>query len=141
MADVVVAGEVVGLHKTGSGFRVRETWEVRGEVRSRYWSVFPRQGEPSVAEGDVVRVEGRLATKVSERDARYVDHTVSDASVRPQEPRGAVNVSNVGSGTGFDQNGPQAGAQPNASSDPWTAAPIPQGDVWAAPAVDDGVPF
>ncbi len=128
MAEVVVRGEVADMHKTGTGFRLRESWESRGEVRSRYWSVFPRQGEAAAYPGQALRVEGRLQAKVAQ-NPKFVDLTVGDATMQaadrpggPQGPRGGDLVSNTGSGGTYDSWAAQTGAQANASSDPW--API-----------------
>lgn len=129
-------------------------WEYAGDTLWTQFTLWREDAEafaPLLVKGTRIRVEGeptlrewvsgdRHGAQLEIRNPR-VSIIPPKGSERPQGPRGAVNVSNVGSGTGFDQNGPQAGAQPNASSDPWTAAPIPQGDVWSAPAVDDGASF
>jgi hypothetical protein len=84
MASANVTGTVASLNSTGTGFRVEESWEGReGRQSRRYWSVwFPKDtGGMAPPIGSRVKVNGLLSTKVSERDARYVDHTLNEARV------------------------------------------------------------
>lgn len=89
MSTVQVEGVVSRLHKTGGGFGLKETSTAKdGREFVRYWAVFPK--EPvTVAEGDAVEVSGFLDAKVGKpktnrdgEEVRYVDLTVSRATVR-----------------------------------------------------------
>ena len=93
MAKVSVEGVVSRLNSRGNGFGVREAQEFNGSERTTFWSVFPPKDAPrTVVEGQRVTVEGFLRTRVSERDARFVDHTLNGARLvgepvpAPQEP-------------------------------------------------------
>lgn len=80
MAKVSVDGVVSRLNSRGNGFGVREVQEFNGSERTTFWSVFPPKDAPrTVVEGQRVMVEGFLRTRVSERDARFVDHTLNGA--------------------------------------------------------------
>lgn len=84
MAFVSVEGTVASVNGTGSGFRVEEAWEGReGRQSRRYWSVWLPKAASSVVpgKGDRVKVSGMLTAKVSERDPRFVDHTINEARV------------------------------------------------------------
>lgn len=116
MAKTTVEGTVSRLNQSGNGFGLKEQREHQGRTYTTYWSVFPpRDQNAGVNVGDRVKVDGFLRTKVSEKDARYVDHTVNEARVE------AVK----GSG-----NSPQN-----------SAAPVEE--PWATPSADDAgsVPF
>lgn len=82
MATTVVEGTVSRINSRGNGFGVREDNEYQGKTRTTYWSVFPpKDADRTVNEGDRVKVSGFLGTRVSERDARFVDHTLNQAKV------------------------------------------------------------
>jgi hypothetical protein len=95
LAKVTVTGVVSRLNKSGNGFGVREVQEWSGNTRTTYWSVFPpRDAARAVVEGQEVTVSGFLGTKVSEKDGRFVDHTVNQAMV---EGSGELEPVSVGS--------------------------------------------
>lgn len=105
MAYVTVEGTVSRINSRGNGFGVKEVNEYNGKERVTFWSVFPpRDADRTVREGDRVKVGGFLGTRVSERDARFVDHTLNNAKVL------------------------EAAAAVSASTDSW-AAPQPSNDV------------
>ena len=82
MAYTTIEGTVSRINSRGTGFGVKETWQEKGEEKFRYWSVFLPDGvERTVVEGQTVKVSGGLRTRVSERDARFVDHTLNQAKV------------------------------------------------------------
>ena len=82
MAYTTIEGTVSRINSRGTGFGVKETWQEKGEEKFRYWSVFLPDGvERTVVEGQSVKVSGGLRTRVSERDARFVDHTLNQAQV------------------------------------------------------------
>jgi hypothetical protein len=85
MATTVVEGTVSRINSRGNGFGLKEVSTYKfgdGKERVTYWSVFPpKDADRTVAEGDRVKVSGFLGTKVSERDARFVDHTLNQAKV------------------------------------------------------------
>lgn len=84
MADVTVEGVVHQLHKTGTGFVLREQWRSKNFTGERRWAVWPSEAG-SLAEGDRVTVRGSLRAKLSEPRAtdgrQFVDLSVSDAVV------------------------------------------------------------
>ena len=144
MAEVEVRGEVSRLNNSGNGFGLRETWQVRGESKQRYWSVFPPGDDPrTVNVGDVVTVAGRLGTKVSDRDNRYVDHTVNahTVTVVTESGQGASDSSGSVPGDTYANSGPQTGAQTNTDSGDWETRQPPV-DPWAPSTYTDStVPF
>ena len=82
MAYTTVEGTVSRINSRGNGFGVREDNEYQGKTRTTYWSVFPpKDADRTVSEGDRIKVSGFLGTRVSERDARFVDHTLNQAKV------------------------------------------------------------
>lgn len=87
MAYTTVEGTVSRLNNSGNGYGVKEEQSFQGKTRTTYWSVFPARGAVrDVQVGDVVKVGGFLGTKVSERDNRYVDHTLNNAKVLESAP-------------------------------------------------------
>lgn len=83
MANVTVEGTVSRINRNGVGFGIRETWTGRdGASKERYWAVWMPGTEPTrVIVGDEVIAVGRLSSKVSPRDARFVDLAVQDAEI------------------------------------------------------------
>jgi len=82
MAWVQVEGTVSRINSRGNGFGLKEVNEYNGKERVTYWSVFPpKDADRTVNEGDRIKVSGFLGTRVSERDARFVDHTLNQAKV------------------------------------------------------------
>ena len=82
MARVTVEGTVSRINSRGNGFGVKEVQSWGDKERVTYWSVFPpKDAERTVVEGQTVKLEGFLGTRVSERDARFVDHTLNQAKV------------------------------------------------------------
>ncbi|MDR6907494.1 hypothetical protein J2X63_003202 [Agromyces sp. 3263] len=82
MAYTTVEGTVSRINSRGNGFGLREENEYQGKTRTTYWSVFPpKDAARTVSEGDRIKASGFLGTKVSERDARFVDHTLNQAKV------------------------------------------------------------
>jgi hypothetical protein len=82
MAYVTVEGTVSRINSRGNGWGLREAQEYNGKERVTYWSVFPpKDADRTVNEGDRIKVSGFLGTRVSERDARFVDHTLNQAKV------------------------------------------------------------
>ena len=82
MAYVTVEGTVSRINSRGNGWGLREASEYNGKERVTYWSVFPpKDADRTVVEGQSVKVSGFLGTRVSERDARFVDHTLNQAKV------------------------------------------------------------
>ena len=82
MAYTTVEGEVARINSRGNGYAIREEQTYNGKTRTTYWSVFPpKDAERTVNEGDRIKVGGFLGTRVSERDARFVDHTLNQAKV------------------------------------------------------------
>ena len=82
MATVVVEGTVSRINSRGNGWGVKEVQSYGDKERVTYWSVFPpKDADRTVVEGQRVKVSGFLGTKVSERDARFVDHTLNQAKV------------------------------------------------------------
>lgn len=119
MAHATVRGVVSRINSNGIGFSVKESWPKRdGTEAHRYWSVFLPDNVPvEVIAGDEVTVTGQLRTAVSKRDARYVDHTISNARVEVTR-----------------QNGPRSWEppvddvppdDPYADGPAWSVAPIP----------------
>lgn len=82
MANVIVEGTVSKVFAS-RGFSIRESFNKRdGGTVTRYWNVFVPDGQPvHVTVDDHVKANGLLQTEVSKRDARYVDHKVSNATV------------------------------------------------------------
>lgn len=115
MASTTVNGTVNRIFAS-KGFSVKETWSGRdGHSGTRYWSVFVPDGQPvTVAEGDTVKVSGLLGTKVSTRDARYVDHTVSNAVVEV-----------TGDAPARDYEPAPPSEDPWATQHQWETTPIP----------------
>lgn len=83
---------------------MKEVQEFSGKERVTYWSVFPpKNADRTVAEGDRVKVGGFLGTKVSERDARFVDHTLNNGKVLESESAApAADSWNQPQGSGDD---------------------------------------
>lgn len=82
MSYVTVEGTVSRINSRGNGFGLKEVQEYQGKERVTYWSVFPpKDADRTVSEGDRIKVAGFLGTRVSERDARFVDHTLNQAKV------------------------------------------------------------
>ena len=82
MAYTTVEGTVSRINSRGNGWGLKEVQEYNGKERVTFWSVFPpRDADRTVQEGDWVKVGGFLGTRVSERDARFVDHTLNQAKV------------------------------------------------------------
>ena len=82
MATTVVEGTVSRINSRGNGFGVKEVQSYGDKERVTYWSVFPpKDADRTVVEGQRVKVSGFLGTRVSERDARFVDHTLNQARV------------------------------------------------------------
>ena len=103
MAHVTVEGTVSRINSRGNGFGLREENEYQGKTRTTYWSVFPpKDADRTVSEGDRIKVSGFLGTRVSERDARFVDHTLNQAKV----VEGAAVAPVVESAPSWDANTP-----------------------------------
>jgi hypothetical protein len=82
VAQVVVEGTVSRINSRGNGFGLKEVNSFGDKERVTYWSVFPpKDADRTVNEGDRVKISGFLGTRVSERDARFVDHTLNQAKV------------------------------------------------------------
>ena len=82
MAYTTVEGTVSRINSRGNGFGLKEVNSYGDKERVTYWSVFPpKDAARTVNEGDRVKVSGFLGTRVSERDARFVDHTLNQAKV------------------------------------------------------------
>jgi len=82
MAYVSVEGTVSRINSRGNGFGLKEENEFNGKTKTTYWSVFPpKDADRTVQEGQKIKVSGFLGTRVSERDARFVDHTLNQAKV------------------------------------------------------------
>jgi len=82
MAYVTVEGTVSRINSRGNGWGLREAQEYNGKERVTFWSVFPpKDADRTVQEGQKIKVSGFLGTRVSERDARFVDHTLNQAKV------------------------------------------------------------
>ena len=82
MAYTTVEGTVSRINSRGNGFGVKEVNSYGDKERVTYWSVFPpKDADRTVNEGDRVKISGFLGTRVSERDARFVDHTLNQAKV------------------------------------------------------------
>jgi hypothetical protein len=82
MATTVVEGTVSRINSRGNGFGLKEVNSYGDKERVTYWSVFPpKDADRTVVEGQTVKVSGYLGTRVSERDARFVDHTLNQAKV------------------------------------------------------------
>jgi len=82
MATTVVEGTVSRINSRGNGYGVKEVQSYGDKERVTYWSVFPpKDADRTVNEGDRIKVSGFLGTRVSERDARFVDHTLNQAKV------------------------------------------------------------
>jgi hypothetical protein len=120
MARIEVEGTVASVNGTGSGFRIEESWEGRDGRRSRrYWTAwFPRASSTAIPnKGDVVKANGFLSTKVSEKDARYVDHTIQEVRVEFVARASAYEVPPLA-----DDYLPVDDYPP---TDAWAVAPIP----------------
>jgi len=101
MARVTVEGTVSRINSRGNGFGVKEVQSWGDKERVTFWSVFPpKDTERTVVEGQQVRLEGFLGTRVSERDARFVDHTLNQAKVLETS---AAPVAVGGSGWNTDE--------------------------------------
>ena len=101
MARVTVEGTVSRINSRGNGFGVREVQSWGDKERVTYWSVFPpKDAERTVVEGQTVKLEGFLGTRVSERDARFVDHTLNQAKVLETS---AAPVASASSGWNTDE--------------------------------------
>ena len=97
MAYVTVEGTVSRINSRGNGFGLKEVQEYNGKERVTFWSVFPpKDAERTVSEGDRLKVGGFLGTRVSERDARFVDHTLNQGKVL--ETRDAAPAESWGGG-------------------------------------------
>ena len=108
MAYVTVEGIVSRINSRGNGFGLKEVQEWQGKERVTYWSVFPpKDAERTVVEGDRVKLGGFLGTRVSERDARFVDHTLNQGKVL--ESLGSAALSQA--------------------ADSWVPAPFPSDEV------------
>jgi hypothetical protein len=82
MAVVTVEGTVSRINSRGNGWGLKEVQSYGDKERVTYWSVFPpKDADRTVVEGQRVKVSGFLGTRVSERDARFVDHTLNQAKV------------------------------------------------------------
>lgn len=117
MAFVNVEGVVSRLHNSGGGFGLKESWQVQGKDRHKFWAVFPKDAV-QVSEGDRVKVSGGLQTSVtdpkpdSQGEMRtYVDHVVGQAKVEVVEARGGGSNAAWGAGAGQQSNMPSNGAQ------------------------------
>ena len=119
MAWVSVEGVVSRVHGSGNGFGVKESWEVAGKERSRFWAVFPKD-QVRVSVGDRVKVSGGLQTSVTDPkpdsqgvERVYVDHVVGQARVDvSQAARGGSDAGSQpqwASATPAHENGSQGG--------------------------------
>lgn len=82
MAYTTVEGTVSRINSRGNGFGLKEVNSYGDKERVTYWSIFPpKDADRTVTEGQTIKVSGFLGTKVSERDARFVDHTLNQAKV------------------------------------------------------------
>ena len=82
MAVVTVEGTVSRINSRGNGWGLKEVQSYGDKERVTYWSVFPpKDADRTVVEGQRIKVSGFLGTRVSERDARFVDHTLNQAKV------------------------------------------------------------
>lgn len=107
MAKIEINGTVTRSHRAGNGFGLKETFQVQGNERSRYWAVFPEQ-QHGLTEGETVKVVGLLNTKVTEPkmgndgiERVYVDHSVGNATVERQGPAPAAPADNGWGATPF----------------------------------------
>lgn len=128
MASATVTGTVASLNSTGTGFRVEEAWEGRdGRSSRRFWAVWFAKGTGGMAPpvNARVKVTGLLSTKVSERDNRYVDHTINEAKVEllDGEPRN-------------NEQHPPVNGYDTPPEDPWANTPG-----WETVTVPDETPF
>ncbi|GAA5198610.1 hypothetical protein [Microbacterium jejuense] len=127
MASATVTGTVASLNSTGTGFRVEETWEGRdGRSSRRFWAVWFPKGTGGMAPpvNAHVKVTGLLGTKVSERDNRYVDHTINDAQVELLNGEPAPAADHRAPVQPYVGN-PAYDTPPE---DPWATAPIPESE-------------
>lgn len=123
MAQVTVSGVIERLHQNGRGFSLVESFPTRdGRDMRRYWGVFlPDRTPLETIVGDTVQVVGGLRATVSTRDSRYVDHTVSNATV-----------------TVTKQNGERSwGPPPDDEPPAWTSEPPAEDPVWATAPIQE----
>lgn len=117
MAWVNVEGTVSRVHGSGNGFGLKESWEVQGKERSRYWAVFPKEAV-NVTVGVRVKVSGGLQTSVTDPrpdsqgvDRVYVDHVVGQARVEVVQAAGGGFGGGSPAGAGQQSQGAGFGGQ------------------------------
>ena len=87
MAVIEVSGTVSAISAQHGYLKFWESFDFKGQERHRLWTAWFGDA-PNVAEGDFVKIQGTLGTKVGkyqkpgEDEKQVVEHSLNDAALR-----------------------------------------------------------